>query len=141
METCLDIPEGFERHDRKSPVTAPWEPIFRRFSGDTVVLAIRAAEAHCNGRGFVHGGLISALADNAMGLSCARKLGDVASLVTVNLNVDFLASAHVGQWLEFDTVFIRPGGTLSFAQLFVTADGLPVARSNAVFRVVRKAAA
>lgn len=141
METVLDIPEGFERHDRKSPVTAPWEPIYRRYSGDTVVLAIRAAEAHCNGRGFVHGGLISALADNAMGLSCARKMGDVASLVTVNLNVDFLASAHVGQWLEFDTVFVRPGGTLSFAQLFVTADGQPVARANAVFRVVRKAAA
>jgi uncharacterized protein (TIGR00369 family) len=141
MDATLEVPEGFERHDRKSPVTAPWEPIFRRFSGDTVVLAIRAAEAHCNGRGFVHGGLISALADNAMGLSCARKLGEVASLVTVNLNVDFLASAQVGQWLEFDTAFIRPGGTLSFAQLFVTADGQPVARANAVFRVVRKAAA
>jgi uncharacterized protein (TIGR00369 family) len=140
METRLDIPEGFERHDRRSPVTAPWEPIWRRFSGDAVVLAIRAAEAHCNGRGFVHGGLISALADNAMGLSCVRKMGDVASLVTVSLNVDFLASAHVGQWLEFDTVFIRPGGTLSFAQLFAAADGQPVARANAVFRVVRKAA-
>ncbi|MBW8813892.1 MAG: PaaI family thioesterase [Caulobacterales bacterium] len=141
METCLDVPEGFERHDRKSPLTAPWEPIWRRFSGDTVVLAIRAAEAHCNGRGFVHGGLISALSDNAMGLSCARKMGDLASLVTVNLAVDFLSSANIGQWLEFDTAFIRPGGTLSFAQAFVTADGQPCARANAVFRVVRKAAA
>jgi len=141
METVLDIPAGFEPHDRKSPVTAPWEPLYRRIAGETVVLGLRAREAHCNGRGFVHGGLISALADNAMGLSCGRRMGDLASLVTVSLTVDFLASAHVGQWLEFDTVFVKPGGTLSFTQAFVTADGQPCARANAVFRVVRKAAA
>lgn len=141
MEAVLDIPEGFEKHDRRSPVTDPWEPIYRRLSGDTVVLAVRAGPAHCNSRGFVHGGLISALADNAMGLSCGRKLGEVSGLVTVNLTVDFLGSALTGQWLEFDTVFVKPGGTLCFTQAFVTADGQPCARANAVFRVVKRAVA
>jgi uncharacterized protein (TIGR00369 family) len=141
METLLDVPAGFERHDRRSPVTDPWEPLWRRLSGETVVLGLRAGPQHCNSRGFVHGGLISALADNAMGLSCARKLGDAASLVTVNLTLDFLGSAFTGQWLEFDTVFVKPGGTLCFTQAFVTADGQPCARANAVFRVVRRAAA
>ncbi|MBU1376653.1 MAG: PaaI family thioesterase [Alphaproteobacteria bacterium] len=138
MDALLTVPEGFERHDRKSPVTNPWEPLYRRLSGDTVILGLRAGEAHTNSRGFVHGGLISTLADNAMGLSCARRLGDLASLVTVNLTVDFLGSALTGQWLEFDTVFVKPGGTLCFTQAFVTADGQPSARANAVFRVVRK---
>ena len=73
----------------------------------------------------------------ALGLSAQ----EVESLVTVNLSVDFLGSALVGQWLEFDTVFVKPGSTLAFAQAFVTADGQPCARANAVFRVVRKAAA
>ena len=139
MET-LDIPTGFAPHFRKSPLTDPWEPLYSRTTDDTVILALRAGAAHTNSRGFVHGGMISALADNAMGLSCARRLGDVASLVTVNLNVDFLGSALTGQWLEFDTVFVRPGSTLCFAQAFVTADGQPCARANAVFRVVRRAA-
>ncbi len=138
MDRILDVPEGFERHDRKSPVTDPWEPLWRRVSGDTVILGLRAAVAHCNSRGFVHGGLISTLADNAMGLTCARTLGDLASLVTVNLTVDFLGTALQGQWLEWDTVFVKPGGTLCFTQAFVTADGQPCARANAVFRVVRK---
>ena len=141
MEAVIDVPEGFTRHDRKSPLTEPWEPLYRRLSGDTVILGLRAGAAHTNSRGFVHGGLISALADNAMGLSCARRMGDLASLVTVNLTVDFLGSAHIGQWLEFDTVFVKPGGTLCFTQAFVTADNQPCARANAVFRVVRKAAA
>lgn len=141
MMEALDIPAGFAPHFRKSPLTDPWEPLYSRTADETVILGLRAGPAHTNSRGFVHGGLISALADNAMGLSCARRLGDVASLVTVNLNVDFLGSGLTGQWLEFDTAFVRPGSTLSFAQCFVTADGQPCARANAVFRVVRRAAA
>lgn len=127
---------GFEAHDRRSPLTDPWEPLFRRIAGERVILGLRAAEAHTNSRGFVHGGLISALADNAMGLSCARTLCHAGGLVTVSLGVDFLGSAFKGQWLEFDTMFVKPGSTLCFAQAFVTADGKPCARADAVFRVV-----
>ena len=140
METLLDAPADFERHDRKSPLTEPWEPLYRRISGDTVILGLRAGPAHTNSRGFVHGGLISALADNAMGLSCSRKLGGDTRLVTANLTVDFLGVANIGQWLEFDTVFVKPGGTLCFTQAFVTADGQPCARANAVFKTIRKVA-
>ena len=132
--TCAP-PPGFTAHDRKSPLTDPWEPLFSRKAGDAVILGLRAGPAHANSRGFVHGGLISALADNAMGLSCARKLGLAGGLVTVSLSVDFLAPALQGQWLEFDTVFVRPGSTLCFTQAFVTADGQPCARADAVFRV------
>ncbi|WP_304177783.1 PaaI family thioesterase [Phenylobacterium aquaticum] len=130
-------PEGFERHFRQSPLTEPWEPLYSRRLGDRVVLGLRADAPHTNSRGMVHGGLISALADNAMGLSCSQQLGGAARLVTVNLNVDFLASAQIGQWIEIDTVFVKTGGTLSFAQAFVTADGQPCARANAVFRTGR----
>ena len=134
----MEAPTGFEPHYRKSPLTDPWEPLYSRKTGGAVVLGLEVTPAHTNSRGFVHGGLISALADNAMGLSCGHRLGDGARLVTVNLTLDFLASAQVGQWLEFDTIFVKPGGTLCFAQAFVTADGEPCARANAVFKVVKK---
>jgi uncharacterized protein (TIGR00369 family) len=133
-EMCAP-PAGFLPHDRKSPLTDPWEPLYSRKTDRAVVLGLRAGAQHCNSRGFVHGGLIGALADNAMGLSCARVAGDLTRLVTVSLSVDFLGSAFQGQWLEFDTVFVKPGRTLSFAQAFVTADGQLCARANAVFRV------
>jgi uncharacterized protein (TIGR00369 family) len=141
METLPDPPEGFARHDRRSPLTDPWEPIWRRDTDTAVILAVRAGPAHTNSRGFVHGGLITALADNAMGLSCAKQLGDGGRLVTVNLTVDFLGVAQVGQWLSVETGFVRLGGSLAFTQAFVTADGEPCARANAVFKLVRKAAA
>jgi acyl-coenzyme A thioesterase PaaI-like protein len=134
--TLQDAPAGFAAHDRKSPLTDPWEPLFSRRTCDRVILGLWAGAAHTNSRGFVHGGLISALADNAMGLSCTRALGHKGGLVTVNLTLDFLGAAQLGQWLEFDTLFVKPGTTLCFAQAFVTADGQPCARANAVFRVV-----
>jgi uncharacterized protein (TIGR00369 family) len=141
MPTPLTGPApGFTPHDRKSPLTEPWEPLYSRLAGDRVILGLRAADAHTNSRGFVHGGLISALADNAMGLSCGRTLGHVGGLVTVNLAVDFLAGAYKGQWLEFDTMFVKPGSTLCFAQAFVTADGKPCARASGVFRVIGREA-
>lgn len=132
------LPAGFARHYRQSPLTDPWEPLYSRKTEGAVVLGLMAMQAHTNSRGFVHGGLISALADNAMGLSCGQKLGAGASLVTVNLTLDFLGAAKIGQWLEFDTIFVKPGSTLCFAQAFVTADGEPCARANSVFRVVKK---
>lgn len=139
METDHAPPEGFLPHDRRSPLTEPWEPLFVRRTDTAVILGLRAGPAHANGRGFVHGGLLMALADNAMGLTCAHLLAGDRSLVTVNLNLDFLSVAQLGQWLAFETDFVKPGSTLCFAQAFVTADGKPCARANGVFRVVSRA--
>ena len=99
MEAALAPPVGFSRHFRQSPLTDPWEPLYSSKEGGVVRIGFRAAVPHANSRGFVHGGMISAIADNAMGLSCGQSL-EGASLVTVNLAVDFLGSAQLGQWVE-----------------------------------------
>lgn len=137
--TASDIPDGFERHFRQSPLTDPWEPIYSRRTVDAVIIAVRLAKPHTNSRGLIHGGLIASLADNAMGLSCGAKLEGAGSrLVTVSLAVDFIGTAQIGQWLAVETDVIKTGGTLCFAQCFVTADGVAIARANAIFRVVKK---
>src|SRR4051812_11656486 len=95
-----DIPKGFVRHDRPSPLTEPWEPIFSRRTDKAVIIGLRLAPAHTNSRGLAHGGLISSLADNAMGASCGHMLGGGTRLLTASLTVDFIGSAKVGQWLQ-----------------------------------------
>lgn len=134
------IPEGFVHHPRRSPLTEPWEPIYARITPDAFILGIRLATPHTNSRGLVHGGLIAALSDNAMGLSCGLKVDRSVTqgLITVSLSVDFLSSATLGQWLQFETTFVKPGNSIYFAQCFVTADGEPCARANATFKALRK---
>ena len=124
-----DIPDGFVRHERTSPLTAPWEPLwFRDADG---ALGVRVAEAHCNSRGTAHGGLIAALADNIMGIACAR--ARPSRPVTVGLSVDYLGPARVGAWLEFVPHVDKAGATLGFATCRITADGVPCARASATF--------
>lgn len=135
--TPSDIPEGFDPHFRKSPLTDPWELIYSRRTAEAVIIGLRLARPHTNSRGLVHGGLLAALADNAMGLSCGVKLGGGTRLVTVGLAVDFVGTAQVGQWLSVESEVIRIGGTLCFAQSLMIADAVVIARANGTFRVVQ----
>ena len=136
--TASDIPDGFARQTRRSPLTDPWEPIYSKQTPDAIVLGLRLATPHTNARGFVHGGLIAALTDKAMGHSCAHKMRGVHSLVTVGISIDFISSAQVGQWLTVETDVIKTGSTICFAQCLVKADDVVIARANGTFRVVKK---
>lgn len=134
-------PEGFTPHFRRSPLTEPWEPIFSQQRPDRVIIGLYAREPHTNSRGMVHGGLIAALADNAMGLSCVAVLTGEGrkpegGLVTVSMATDFIGAAKLGQWVAFDTRYVKTGRTLCFAQAFVTADGEVIGRADARFRVL-----
>ena len=114
-------------------------------------------EAHCNGRGFVHGGLIAALADNAMGLSCGLVGGTIAipgepsspdtqsaaahpaeaprrGYLTVGLTVDYLATGRPGQWFEVRPRVIRVGRRMAFADALIEIDGKTAARASASFQ-------
>ena len=133
-----NIPPGFAPHFRHSPVTDPWEPLYSKPVDGKIVLGLRVRESHTNARGIAHGGLISALADNAMGLSCAYQFSTPHSLLTVNLSIDFFGIAKIGEWLEFDTVFTKVGSTLCFAQAYVTANGVACAKAGATFRAMQK---
>ncbi|OYU16120.1 MAG: thioesterase [Alphaproteobacteria bacterium PA4] len=131
----MTIPAGFAPHTRSSPVTAPWEPIYAAVTDAAFILGLVIAEQHCNSRGLLHGGVIAALADNAMGLSVARRYDPPVAPITVNLSIDYLGLAKIGQWLDVTTQFIKTGKTLAFAGCLVHADGKPIARGNATFSV------
>jgi uncharacterized protein (TIGR00369 family) len=135
------VPPGFERHFRQSPLTDPWEPLYSQRTETAVLIGLRAGPAHTNSRGFVHGGLIVALADNAMGLSCLQAIESEPKghpgLVTVNLSIDYLGVARTRQWLQIEPQVIKLGTSLCFVQALITADGVPCARANATFKVLQ----
>lgn len=104
-----------------------------------MVLGLYLREPHTNSRATAHGGLIAALADQAMGVSCGVKLKaegvSVTNLWTTSLAIEYLGAAKVGQWIAFDTAFSRTGKTICYAECDVTADGETIARGRASFRV------
>lgn len=139
--------EGFAEHERRSPVTDAWRPIYASSEGGIVRLAIILAEQHCNGRGMLHGGVIAALADNAMGLSLGAALaaagdddierGHAKGIVTTSLSVDYLGVANIGQWIEIIPRVIHLGRGSGVVDALITADDQTIARANAGFRILR----
>ena len=87
----------------------------------------------------MHGGCIATLVDNAMGLTCLVGLKaegrTVQSMVTVNLSIDYVGQARLGDWLETDSSVVKLGGSLAFVQTVVRSGGTVVARANATFKM------
>jgi acyl-coenzyme A thioesterase PaaI-like protein len=67
--------EGFERHFRQSLLTELCEPLYSKRDGERFHLGLHVDRPHCNSRGKAHGGFISALADNAMGIAYVEASG------------------------------------------------------------------
>lgn len=132
-------PPGFERHFRQSPVTDPWEPLWSRQGDGVFTLGLWIRPAHCNARGLLHGGVISALADNAMGLACANSLGGASGLLTVHLSVNFLEAAEIDRWLAVRAQPKKVGGSLAYADCDVVAEDRMIASASAVFKIIRRA--
>ncbi|WP_372658404.1 PaaI family thioesterase [Hydrogenophaga sp.] len=135
------MPQGYERHTRRSPLTDPWEPLFARETADAVQLALEIREAHCNARGFAHGGLISSLADNAMGMSAVRRArqqpgAEKASAVTVSLTLDFIDVARIGDCVAFCPTVLKVGRTLAYTDCRVVCGERLIARGSATFRML-----
>jgi uncharacterized protein (TIGR00369 family) len=139
----MQIPNGFEPHYRKSPVTDAWEPLYSRRRGGIVEIGLVVAKPHTNSRGLLHGGIIAALADNAMGLSYhdtrVSLLGEAEAAktgLTVNLAIDFVSTARGGSWLQVTPRILRAGKATGFVDATVTADDKIIARASAIFRTV-----
>ena len=60
-------PDGFEPIFRTSPYLELLGPILNKKTPDGLVIGLRAEAKHCNAREQIHGGLLSSLADIALG--------------------------------------------------------------------------
>jgi uncharacterized protein (TIGR00369 family) len=135
----MTIPDDFQPHFRQSPVTDPWQPLFSRVREGGTDLLFEVRAAHCNSRGFLHGGVLATLCDNAMGLSLGLALGhDGPQVVTVTLSVDYTGSARLDDTVLIEPRVIRAGGTLGFCDALVSAGEVVIARANATFRVHKR---
>jgi uncharacterized protein (TIGR00369 family) len=131
----VDAPDGFEPFENQGPFLEAIGPIHVRETHDGPSFGLRAEERHANHRGTVQGGLLSTLADFALGRAIEADAEDGKDRATVSLTVDFLKPAHPGDWIESRTTVDRVGGTLSFADCSLTVEDREIVRARAVWAV------
>jgi len=112
------IPAGFRAVYENEAFEEMIGPILFRDDAGERVGGFRAEPKHCNGWGFVHGGMLTAFADAALtGIdNFHRDDPRTEGVVTVSLNCEFVSSARVGEWVECRGEVVRRGASLVFMQ-------------------------
>ena len=101
-----------------------------------VDLQLDAEPRHMNLQGLLHGGMITALADTAMGLAVRTKLEPGTRHVTIQLSVQFLSPGGVGRAVAHGRV-IRAGRQIAHAEAdIVDAAGKLLARAQSSVAII-----
>jgi uncharacterized protein (TIGR00369 family) len=105
----------------------------------TAVVSMTTTEDMANHSGFVHGGMISTLADSAMGRSVRTLKPAVIRAMSFDLKLNFINAAKVGEDLRATGHVIHAGRRTVVAECRVEgADGRLVATASATFAVTRE---
>jgi len=94
------VPTGFEQLPTGFGFTDNLQPIYRRIEGTEARFGLFVTERHCNTMGICHGGVLMTLADIAAASGANLAHGVVAGSPTVHMDIDFIASARQGEWIE-----------------------------------------
>ena len=137
------VPEGFRPLANLTGFMAVNGPLYLRHvrphdnQPRIVRIGFRVEPRHVNPMGNCHGGMLATFCDMLLPLSIHRLSEEVGFkfLPTINLQLDYLAPAPLGSWVEGEVQVLRVTRSLVFAQGLVSADGLPVVRASGIFKI------
>lgn len=128
-------PDGFVAYARSSPYLDLIGPLYESTT-DPAVVRLQVDARHTNARGFLHAGVLVAVADVLMGHTAHRAGPPEAALVTVSLTSDFPGSAQSGDWVDGHADVVRRGRQFAFTRCTFTANHRLVLSASGVFATV-----
>ena len=132
-----DVPAGFRALRTMGDFIAANGPLYVRSQGASIQLGFRVEARHTNPMRICHGGMMASFCDMLLPISIHRKSKEIGFrfLPTINLQIDYLAPAPLGAWVEGEADLLKATRSLVFAQGLVTADGTPCARVSGIFKI------
>jgi uncharacterized protein (TIGR00369 family) len=130
-------PAGFEPLPRTGDFIAVNGPLFIKGKGADMRLGFRVEARHTNPLGICHGGMMASFCDMLLPITVHHKSAEVGRrfLPTINLQLDYLAPAPLGAWVEGEAQVLRVTRSLVFVQGLATADGVPAARCSGILKI------
>jgi uncharacterized protein (TIGR00369 family) len=105
----------------------------------TATVEMTTTEDMANHSGFVHGGMISTLADSAMGRSLRMLKPGVTRAMSFDLKLNFISAARIGETLRATGSVIHAGRRTAVAECRVEGENQRlVATASATFAVTRE---
>ena len=110
-------------------------PLWRRNDGEGWSYAFLAESKHQNRRGVVHGGMLTAFADQALGFT-AWHVNERQSQATVQLDVHFINAVRAGDFVEARCKVVRRTRSLLFMSAVLVVGSRVVATASGVWKVL-----
>ena len=105
----------------------------------SATVQMTAKEDMANHSGFLHGGMISALADSAMGRSLRTVKPGVVRAMSFDLKVNFINAARIGETLRATGRVVHAGRRTMVATCRVVGnEGRLIATASGTFAVTRE---
>lgn len=103
-----------------------------------LILPVRPEFVGDTRRPALHGGVLSSLIDTAGGVAAWSALGASESVSTVDLRVDYLEPAGLGEPLRAEAELVRKGNRVCHVRVAVTQGKTLVAEGRAVYSIHRR---
>ncbi|MCW5635781.1 MAG: PaaI family thioesterase [Rubrivivax sp.] len=138
---AADPPAGFRRFPAERGfigVNGPlWVRHETREDGPFFRLGFRVEPRHCNPMGICHGGMLATFADMLLPIGAISLVPALYRrfLPTVSLQVDFMAPARLGDWVEGEAQVLRTTRQMVFAQGLVRSGEALAVRCSGVFKI------
>ena len=135
IEADVAPPAGFVPAQLGGAFATHSGPLFARWHEGRLQLGFRVAARHVNPGNACHGGMLGTFADILIS-SAAQYQSDIPRqfLPTVSLQMDFMAPAPLGSWVQGEAEVLKVTKNLIFSQGLVRADGTTVLRASGIFR-------
>ena len=137
MSGASSVPAGFRPLPMGGEFVNANGPLYLKHEGSLVRLGFRVEPRHTNPLGICHGGMMATFCDMLLPISAHRQSDALVNrfLPTISLQIDYLAPAPLGAWVEGEAQLLRVTRSFVFAQGLVSADEAPVARVSGIFKV------
>jgi uncharacterized protein (TIGR00369 family) len=137
MSDPTSIPEGFDPLRIGGEFMSLNGPIYTKREGERLLVGFRVEARHCNPMKMCHGGMLASFADMLLPVSAHAQSAAVANrfLPTINLQIDYLAPAPLGAWVEGEGQLLRETRSLVFVQAVARADGVACLRASGIFKI------
>lgn len=93
------------------------------------------APKHLNRAGHLHGGMMMTLADNAMAITAREATGSKRH-ATIEVNIQFVGSVRLGDFVEAHPEVVRPTRSVVFMQAKIFVGARVVATTNGIWKLL-----
>ena len=134
MTSLAAIPDGFTPIFMVEPFTTLIGPIYSKPDGaNQFKLGFLVDESHLNIERVVHGGMLSTVADQVIGINVAHANRQSNDVLTMHLSVDFISPAVLGDWVEATATLSKISGRVRFGNCELKVGERLVLKASAIF--------